>query len=375
MEQAADHPARTPDSGFIDGSSLEAPLGHEPDVCPAQPMSPSSMHGVGNAKDRIFEERLGEAPRDHTSSSTFTDESRYTKDEHGNLVYKWLVNYAARGGNGCATCRDTDCLERHDQGGVSTIEKGCLRIGRRVLVEREQDARMTTLWYHARCMFNVFLRSKKTTRVVQTPEDLEGFASIKFEDQEMLRRFISCHQDVRNAHLRAAGSQTTPSERNGIPYQEETSAPKRRKTDPKSMRELTVGERVWTHFRAKSAEVSEASLPPGPVEIAIKSKKPELGMIREEEKDGCVVIQFESQAHEQERLQMYSLRKFQKIRGWLRYPRIFEGKKQRIPLNWIQWQRAPPRMCGCVKQEWNHSCDCGISCPRSSRPTVWGVCQ
>ena len=34
------------------------------------------------------------------------------------------VDYAARGGGGRAQCRDTDCLERHNQGGVRTIEKG-----------------------------------------------------------------------------------------------------------------------------------------------------------------------------------------------------------------------------------------------------------
>jgi len=362
MEEEADH------------ENLEEPLGHEPDDRPAETLSPGFIDETGDTRYENFEEPLGEEDRGaETSSSSFMDESRYTKDEHGNLVVKWLVNYAARGGNGCATCRDTECLERHDQGGVSTIEKGCLRIGRRVLMEK--DSRMMILWYHARCMFNVFLRSKKTTRVIQTPEDLEGFASINFEDQEMLRRFISCHQEVRNAHLRAAGSHTTPPKRKGTPDHEETPAPKKGKKDPKFMRELTKGDRVWTHFRTRSAEVSGTVLPPGPMEIAIKSKKPELGMVCEEEKDGCVIIQFESHEQEEERVRMYGLRKFQKIRGWLRHPRVFEGKKQRIPLNWIQWQRAPPKMCGCVRQEWNHSCDCGISCSRGSRPTVWGVCQ
>merc|ERR1719171_1376053 len=90
-----------------------------------------------------------EGPYDHKTS-------RFTRDAEGNLLHKWKVDYAARGGGGRAQCRDSDCLERHDQGGVRTIEKGCLRIGRRVLMEQDQDGNggtMHIMWHHARCIF------------------------------------------------------------------------------------------------------------------------------------------------------------------------------------------------------------------------------
>ncbi|CAE7524611.1 Herc4 [Symbiodinium sp. KB8] len=61
------------------------------------------------------------------------DETRFTLDKDGNRLHKWKVDYAARAGGGRAMCRDSQCLERCEQAGVAVIEKGALRIGRRVL--------------------------------------------------------------------------------------------------------------------------------------------------------------------------------------------------------------------------------------------------
>jgi hypothetical protein len=97
-------------------------------------------------------------------------------------------------------------------------------------------------------------------------------------------------------------------------------------------------------------------------------------MVVEEEKDGNIIIQFEKAEDEKERLTMYADKKKARIRGWLRYPRTFEGKKQRIPITWIQLNRPPPKLCGCVKQEWAHSCEGScITCGRGSSRKVWGI--
>lgn len=271
-------------------------------------------------------------------------------------------------------CRDLDCLERHDQAGVRTIEKGDLRIGRRVLMEKFGDGDVTMMWYHARCIFNTFLRSRKTTRVIENIEDLEGFEDLQLEDQGLLRRFIDGSEDVRAARSRTSGGPKqhvqTP-EKRGSDLHEESPTAKRRRGDAKVVT-LRKGDRVWTFCRVRPA----ASDRPGPAaEFAVKSPKPELGMVREEERDGNVIIQFESTEHEKERLEKYGDRRHAKIRAWLRYPRIFEGKKQRIPTTWIQWNRSPPRLCGCTKQAWGHECECGIACTRGTSKIVWGVCQ
>ncbi|CAE7228799.1 unnamed protein product [Symbiodinium necroappetens] len=71
------------------------------------------------------------------------DETRFTLDKDGNRLHKWKVDYAARAGGGRAMCRDSQCLERCEQAGVAVIEKGALRIGRRVL-NKEGD--IMILW-------------------------------------------------------------------------------------------------------------------------------------------------------------------------------------------------------------------------------------
>lgn len=265
-------------------------------------------------------------------------------------------------------CKDQDCIERHDQGGVRTIEKGDLRIGRRVLVDKgEGQGNVVMLWYHARCIFNCFLRSRKTTRVIESPEDLDGWESIGFEDQQLLRRIIDGSEDLRGAKGRATGARSTPQKR-GAGADAETPAQKRMKGERQMLR---MGDRVWTFCRVRAPVIEGVMV----VEQAVKSAKPELGMLREEEKDGTFLIQFESAEHEKERLEKCQERRFAKIRPWLRYPRIFEGKTQRVPASWVQFKRPAPKLCGCIKQEWSHSCTCGIACTRGTSAKIWGVCQ
>lgn len=309
------------------------------------------------------------AEKSERSNDDFVDESRFMRDENDQQQYKWKVDYAGRGGAGKAMCRDSDCLERHRQDGVRSIEKGELRIGRRVLVEN----RVVVMWHHARCIFNTFLRSKKSTRVIESPEDLEGFEKVEPDDQDFLRRIIAGQEDVRKAQRTRTGPRSTPEKKRGPNPDAETPAAKRQKDDKEKM-EFKKGDRCWTFCRVRPAAGAGAGA--AAVEFAVKSPKPELGMVVEEARDGNFIIQFESAEHEKERLEKFGQKKFKKMKAWLRYPRIYEGKKQRIPSNWIQWSRPPPRLCSCTRQEWSHDCPCtGIACTRGTKTAVWGVCN
>eukprot|EP00928_Gymnodinium_smaydae_P050132 TRINITY_DN33739_c0_g1_i1.p1 TRINITY_DN33739_c0_g1~~TRINITY_DN33739_c0_g1_i1.p1 ORF type:complete len:495 (+),score=128.38 TRINITY_DN33739_c0_g1_i1:47-1531(+) len=301
--------------------------------------------------------------------TSFVDESRFIKDDKGNVIHKWKVDYATRGGGGRATCRDLECLHRAEQAGMKTIEKGALRICRRVCQEKDGEATMILLWYHARCIFNTFARSRKTTRVIETPEDLEGFESIAYEDQQQLRRIISGTEDVRAAKPFSSGGGMQ--KRPGAALEETVAAKRAKLLEERPMKK---GERVWTFCKVRP---KEAAGPGGmPAAISVKSPKPELGMLVEDIKDGRVVVQFESAEHEKERIDKLNDRRFKSTRAWLRYPRIFEGKKQMIPLEWVQVKRPPPRLCSCIKQQWGHEATCGdISCGRGTIRTVFGVAQ
>lgn len=305
----------------------------------------------------------------------FVDESRFMRDDAGNLLHKWRVEYAQRGGGGRAMCRDLDCLERHEQSGVRSIEKGALRIGRRVLMEQGGESQVSTMWYHARCMFNTFTRSRKTTRVIESPEDLEGFDDLKPEDQELIRRIIARREDLKNVRF-------------NLGEDADRSGPKRRMTPgeaameqpaPKRVKEpepinVRAGDRVWAHFRCRQ-HVAEGLL-------AVKSPKPELCMVVEEPCDDMIIVQFESEEHEKQRLEKLDNRKFKNIKSWLRYPRLFEGQKQRLPIKWVQWKRTPPRLCSCNVQCWQHECRDKVTgeylsgaCTRGTTKKVFGICQ
>lgn len=289
--------------------------------------------------------------------------SRFTKDAEGNLVCKWKADYAPRGGGGRAQCRDADCLHRHEQEGGRLIEKGCLRIGRRVLMPAKEgeEPQMTFMWYHARCIFNVFLRARKGTRLIEIEDDIEDFNLISVDDQALLRRIIAGNEDLRKARFaEGQGAFSTPLKRtlDGLEF---TPAKRRRGMEPP---ELKVGNRIWIHTRVR-ASVPKGGIPPEG-DLPVKSAKPELGMIIEEPKDGRVVMQFESAEMEKDRLEKHGQNKFKQIRGWLRYPRIFDGKKMRLPIDWIKSDRPPPNLCGCCKQDWGH-------CSRSNTVKVWGV--
>jgi len=305
--------------------------------------------------------------------------SRFMKDDDGNIWLKWKADYAARGGGGRAQCRDLQCLERIQQMGLRTIEKGCLRIGRRVLMPgKEGEARnLTMMWYHARCIFNTFTRARQKTRCIEAPEDIEGFGQLNPEDQRMLQQVITGSVDCRNAAFGEGVTQPRSPQKRGAQNIGLTPDPpaKRGRLDtiPQD-RTLNVGQRIWTHCKVRPPPPPEGM--PSDGMVSVKSKKTELGIVRDLDlADGVVIVQFESKEAEQERLEKLGLRKFQKIRSWLSYPRTFEGKKQKLPLKWIDWQRKPPRLCSCTRQEWGHDCQSGISCSRGVKRTVWGVCQ
>lgn len=313
-----------------------------------------------------------EARRDHDEGPYDSKTSRYIKDENGNLLHKWKADYAARGGGGRAQCRDKDCLERFDQGGVLSIEKGCLRIGRRILMDQDKDGsdgHISYMWFHCRCIFNSFLRARKATRIIESEFDVEGFGNLKHEDQEGIRRLIAGIEKPSAARFNPGENMPnqTPAKRGNDGNPNPPSEKKRKQNE----REPIVGERVWTFFRCLPKEIP--GQPPGVVSASVKSEKPELAVIRDSVMGGNIIVQFESEDHEKERVELFQSRKGKRIRGWLRYPRLFEGRKQRVPFGWLQMKRDPPKLCGCKVQDWGHECPCGISCGRGSSRKVWGV--
>lgn len=249
-------------------------------------------------------------------------------------------------------CRDKDCLERRDQAGVAAIEKGALRIGHRIRTSHDGNSDVWILWYHARCIFNTFTRARKTTRIIQSTDDLEGFDEIRPEDKDLLRRIIAGSEDLRSAQFGTGVSEP----RNKVRRIQHLWRPR------------GAGKKRRKRIRSNSKRDGELKKE--------KSPKPELGLIVAEEEDGSFKIQFESKEHETERLEMQNKKRYRKISGWLRYPRVFEGHIQKVPPAFIQKNRPPPKLCSCKLQDWGHLCECsGITCSRGTTYKIWGVGQ
>ncbi|CAE7643270.1 unnamed protein product [Symbiodinium sp. CCMP2592] len=201
-----------------------------------------------------------------------------------------------------------------------------------------------------------------------------GFNNIVFKDTEMqphMRRRVSYKKPASHATQKRPAIQKWPATVVLKRFHSYSKARKELEEKAASVN-LHKGDRVWTRCWVRVAQPG----PEGGMDMPQKSKKPELGMIAEESEDGnFFVIQFESKEHELERLAMLEKKRYRRIRPWLRYPRFFEGKTQKIKRDWIQTSRPPPRLCSCKRQEWGHECPCGITCKRVSRPDVWGVDQ
>jgi hypothetical protein len=238
----------------------------------------------------------------------------------------------------------------------------------------ETGGNIVIMWFHARCIFNTFLRARKSTRNILSELDIEGFDQLLHEDKEMLRKIIDGNESLRNVRFRSFdGVPTITPQKRGAdgggddPLGANTGAKRKRKGEDRT---ISKGDRVWTHFRCLPRD---AGAVPGGAGIAVKSAKPELATIKEESTNGSVIVQFESVEHEKERIELYQSKKGKRIRGWLRYPRVFEGKLQRVPLTWMKMDRNPPPLCGCKQQQWGHECECGISCGRGYSVKVFGV--
>jgi Poly(ADP-ribose) polymerase and DNA-Ligase Zn-finger region len=112
-------------------------------------------------------------PSPHQPESETNDDS--------DLSNKWLCNYAP---NGQSICKDTHCLYNSKK-----IDKDDLRIGRKY-PSPFQAGEIAVNWFHAMCMFSQQQRARKTTKVITTPDDIDGFYSLRLEDQDEIKEYI-----------------------------------------------------------------------------------------------------------------------------------------------------------------------------------------
>jgi len=91
----------------------------------------------------------------------------------------YYVEYAT---TGRATCKNKKCGKK--------IDKDILRIGKRFPSARFTDDGEQTDWYHWNCVFDALSRARKTTKRIESVDDLVGFNGLADAEQKLLKKAI-----------------------------------------------------------------------------------------------------------------------------------------------------------------------------------------
>jgi len=94
---------------------------------------------------------------------------------------KFSVDYAKRIA-GCKKCK-------------SKIDKGELRLAKVVPnFFRDGDGEMKQ-YHHPKCMFETFIRARAGTKIIEEPDDLQGFTDLQQDDKNFLNNLIKGKQN------------------------------------------------------------------------------------------------------------------------------------------------------------------------------------
>ena len=88
---------------------------------------------------------------------------------------RYSVDYAKRVA-GCKKCKQK-------------MEKGQLRIAKITASPFSDDGEMKN-YHHPNCIFETFKRARPSTKIIEEPGDIEGFADIQDEDKDLIKKLI-----------------------------------------------------------------------------------------------------------------------------------------------------------------------------------------
>ncbi|KAL5490807.1 hypothetical protein EMCRGX_G015992 [Ephydatia muelleri] len=117
---------------------------------------------------------------------------------------KYCIEYAKTGRSGCKKCKQQ-------------IEKGVARIGKVAPNPFSDDGGDMKVWYHVKCMFETFKRARATTKKIESPADLEGFAELadteKEEIKQLIKEMVPPKSSAKTAAKTAAKTNPSPAEK------------------------------------------------------------------------------------------------------------------------------------------------------------------
>uniref|UniRef100_T1IZP4 DNA ligase n=1 Tax=Strigamia maritima TaxID=126957 RepID=T1IZP4_STRMM len=130
---------------------------------------------------------------------------------------RYCIDYARLGTAGCKKCK-------------TKIAKGTLRIAKVVSNPFSEDAGDMKQWFHVNCIFEMLKRARATTKKIEEPDDLEGWDTVKKEDQKLV---LQCIKDfgsktpTKTTKAAAAGKQQDVTPKKGAVKNKEDVTPKK----------------------------------------------------------------------------------------------------------------------------------------------------
>lgn len=110
---------------------------------------------------------------------------------------RFACDYARLGTSSCKKCKQK-------------LEKGGLRLAKvtaNPFTDGEGDMKQ---YFHSKCLFETFLKARSTTKVIEEPDDVEGFQDLKDEDKELINELIKDLSIKKGSPKRATPKKTPP---------------------------------------------------------------------------------------------------------------------------------------------------------------------
>ncbi|ESN98431.1 hypothetical protein HELRODRAFT_113751 [Helobdella robusta] len=125
----------------------------------------------------------------------------------------FLCDYAKLGTAGCKKCK-------------VKLEKGALRLAKvtpNPFTDGEGEMKQ---YFHPKCLFETFTKARSTTKVVDSPNDLQNYDSLKAEDQNLINNLIDDLSKVRSTPKKTATKRKKPKseKKKSLPSRLSTSA-------------------------------------------------------------------------------------------------------------------------------------------------------
>jgi DNA ligase-3 len=90
---------------------------------------------------------------------------------------RFACDYAKRNTSSCKKCK-------------KKLEKGELRLAKVVANFFHDGEGEMKQYHHPACLFETFVRARSTTKIIESPDDIEGFGDLEQPEKDLINQLI-----------------------------------------------------------------------------------------------------------------------------------------------------------------------------------------